>query len=363
MKIILTRIATSLSTEEGRKKIFGIIASICVVTFIVPLLVMYMIGSLFNYGIFNGLLPDFSDIADIGDGIFTSTEHEILPIMADDYVITLEYGATSSPYSPSSPHAGIDFVGQESKNMIMNMLPGTVVESNNDCGQEGYLGNYCGGGFGNHVVVESNYKGQKLRVIYGHMKYTLVNVGDPIKQFETIGEMGSSGNVTGAHLHFEAKLDGQLIDSNMVLDYVNNQYNYACPEYIEKFNDVTMEESSTVNYDNVYVKNICENKGEISTDISDDKKEIMSAVGIKESDYNYVDYIVSHESSWDYKATNSSSGAYGLCQALPGNKMATSGSDWKTNPITQMDWCNNYAEERYGSWKSAYEFWIKNEWW
>ncbi len=67
----------------------------------------------------------------------------------------------------------------------------------------------------------------------------------------------------------------------------------------------------------------------------------MSALGISGDDYQYVDHIVSHETRWDYQATNESSGAYGLCQALPGNKMAESGSDWKINPITQMDLCNN----------------------
>lgn len=363
MKIVLTKLATSLSTEEGRKKIFGIIASICIVVFIVPLLTIYMLGSLFNYGMFNGLLPDFSDIADIGDGIFTSTNHDIIPIMADKYTISLEYGATGSPYTEANPHKGIDFVGQEVKNPIMTMLPGKVVEATNDCPQIGYLGSTCGNGFGNHVVIESVYKGQSLKVYYGHMRYITVNEGNIVKQFQPIGEMGQSGNVTGAHLHFEAYLDGQLIDSNMVLDYVNNQYNFTCPEYIEKYNDTEVTESSTVNYNNAYVKDVCENKGEIASDISTEKKDIMSAVGIAEEDYKYVDYIVSHESSWDYKATNESSGAYGLCQALPGNKMATSGSDWQINPITQMDWCNNYAIDRYGSWKSAYEFWVKNEWW
>lgn len=44
--------------------------------------------------------------------------------------------------------------------------------------------------------------------------------------------------------------------------------------------------------------------------------------------------IVDHESDWDYTVSNASSGAYGLVQALPASKMASAGSDWKTNPET-----------------------------
>ena len=48
-------------------------------------------------------------------------------------------------------------------------------------------------------------------------------------------------------------------------------------------------------------------------------------------------------------ATNASSGAYGLVQALPGSKMASAGADWQTNPATQIKWGLNYMNERYGS--------------
>jgi uncharacterized protein YabE (DUF348 family) len=88
----------------------------------------------------------------------------------------------------------------------------------------------------------------------------------------------------------------------------------------------------------------------------------MALAGISPDDYNYVDYIVSHESGWNPQAQNSS-GAYGLCQALPGSKMATAGSDWATNPVTQLRWCNSYAVGKYGSWASAYNYWITHRYW
>ena len=90
----------------------------------------------------------------------------------------------------------------------------------------------------------------------------------------------------------------------------------------------------------------------------------MAAAGISPADYGYVEFIISHESGWGYMKYNySGSGAYGLCQALPGSKMASAGDDWQTNPITQLRWCNGYAVGRYGSWAGAYEFWMTHHWW
>ncbi len=72
--------------------------------------------------------------------------------------------------------------------------------------------------------------------------------------------------------------------------------------------------------------------------------------------------IVDHESDWNPHATNASSGAYGLVQALPANKMASAGSDWKTNPKTQIEWGLDYMNSRYGSPTGAWAFWQANGW-
>ncbi|MEU4352325.1 transglycosylase SLT domain-containing protein [Streptomyces sp. NPDC023838] len=72
--------------------------------------------------------------------------------------------------------------------------------------------------------------------------------------------------------------------------------------------------------------------------------------------------IVSHESGWDHTATNSSSGAYGLVQALPASKMASAGADWKTNPATQIKWGLDYMNSRYGSPVGAWNFWQTHHW-
>jgi hypothetical protein len=72
--------------------------------------------------------------------------------------------------------------------------------------------------------------------------------------------------------------------------------------------------------------------------------------------------IVSHESGWNVTATNASSGAYGLVQALPGSKMASAGPDWKTNPATQIKWGLDYMNSRYGSPVGAWNFWQTHHW-
>jgi len=78
--------------------------------------------------------------------------------------------------------------------------------------------------------------------------------------------------------------------------------------------------------------------------------------------YDAFSKIVEHESGWNVTATNSSSGAYGLVQALPGSKMASAGSDWKTNPKTQIKWGLDYMNSRYGSPTAAWAFWQANGW-
>lgn len=87
--------------------------------------------------------------------------------------------------------------------------------------------------------------------------------------------------------------------------------------------------------------------------------EWMAAAGIDSGNWGYVDYIVSKESGWNPNATNSSSGACGLVQALPCSKVPGNGYD----PIDNLRWANGYATGRYGSWAAAYDFWISNHWW
>lgn len=82
--------------------------------------------------------------------------------------------------------------------------------------------------------------------------------------------------------------------------------------------------------------------------------------GYTEADFTAAVYIINHESGWRVDATNASSGAYGLPQALPGSKMASAGADWATNYQTQFKWFVGYCNQRYGSLQGAYSYWLAN---
>jgi flagellar biosynthesis GTPase FlhF len=90
--------------------------------------------------------------------------------------------------------------------------------------------------------------------------------------------------------------------------------------------------------------------------------QAMARQMIPGDQYQCFSNIVNHESSWNYRATNASSGAYGLVQALPGSKMVSAGADWQTNPATQIKWGLNYMNGRYGSPCGAWSFWEANHW-
>lgn len=116
--------------------------------------------------------------------------------------------------------------------------------------------------------------------------------------------------------------------------------------------------------------------------IPSDKTSIMAAAGVAPSDYPYVNYIINHENAlwcptrWQGQrhcpayyeekfpgAETHTSTGYGLCQSTPAIKMSTMGADWRTNPVTQLRWCADYAKRRYGGWENAYNQWIVKKWW
>ncbi len=76
--------------------------------------------------------------------------------------------------------------------------------------------------------------------------------------------------------------------------------------------------------------------------------------GWGEDQFSCLMSLWNKESSWNYQAYNDSSGATGIPQALPGDKMATAGSDWQTNAATQIAWGLGYIEAAYGTPCSAW---------
>ncbi|HEX7835046.1 MAG TPA: lytic transglycosylase domain-containing protein [Pseudolysinimonas sp.] len=77
--------------------------------------------------------------------------------------------------------------------------------------------------------------------------------------------------------------------------------------------------------------------------------ELVAARGWSTNEYDCLVALWTRESQWNVYAENPTSGAYGIPQALPGDKMATAGSDWATNPRTQIRWGLGYIAGRYGT--------------
>ena len=75
----------------------------------------------------------------------------------------------------------------------------------------------------------------------------------------------------------------------------------------------------------------------------------VQARGWGREQYDCLVALWNRESRWNVYAHNTSSGAYGIPQSLPGEKMATVADDWQTNPATQIEWGLRYIEGRYGS--------------
>ncbi len=77
------------------------------------------------------------------------------------------------------------------------------------------------------------------------------------------------------------------------------------------------------------------------------KDILFDEYGFKNVQYECLKELWTEESNWRYKAHNKSSGAHGIPQALPANKMDVVSTDWRTNPVTQIRWGLRYISIRY----------------
>ncbi len=118
--------------------------------------------------------------------------------------ISSEFGARVHPITGEwqSGHKGIDIASGKG-NPILAAKSGTVVKS------------YLSSSYGNYVVVSH---GGGLMTAYAHMSKRMVSVGDTVSAGQQIGTVGSTGNSTGNHLHFEVYVDGAVVNP---MDYVS----------------------------------------------------------------------------------------------------------------------------------------------
>lgn len=114
--------------------------------------------------------------------------------------------------------------------------------------------------------------------------------------------------------------------------------------------------------------------------VSGTQEQWMAEAGIAESDWGYVKQLIGKENHlwcptrWNGQKNcpdvvtesnpiKGASSAYGICQALPGRKMASAGADWQTNIVTQLRWCAMYSQARYGGWANSWAEWQRKSWW
>jgi hypothetical protein len=78
--------------------------------------------------------------------------------------------------------------------------------------------------------------------------------------------------------------------------------------------------------------------------------------------FHYLNLLWMRESGWKRFAYNHSSGAYGIPQAVPGDKMAAAGPDWRTSARTQIIWGMGYIRSRYGDPWNAWQHELRYGW-
>jgi hypothetical protein len=78
-------------------------------------------------------------------------------------------------------------------------------------------------------------------------------------------------------------------------------------------------------------------------------RTMLPEFGFGADQFGCLDSLYTRESGWNVSADNPSSSAYGIPQSLPGEKMASAGADWATNPVTQIRWGLGYIRDSYGS--------------
>ncbi|WP_449402690.1 M23 family metallopeptidase [Exiguobacterium artemiae] len=123
-------------------------------------------------------------------------------------------GGVSQGFGPASGangytfHNGVDFSGPVGS-PIRAAASGTVITAGS------------GGPYGNHVMISHFLDGQVYTTVYGHMNSLSVSAGQTVTQGQTLGTLGSTGNSTGPHLHFELHIGGYQYSASGPANTVN----------------------------------------------------------------------------------------------------------------------------------------------
>ena len=89
---------------------------------------------------------------------------------------------------------------------------------------------------------------------------------------------------------------------------------------------------------------------------------MLGSFGWSASQFSCLEPLWAGESGWSVTASNPSTGAYGIPQAMPGSKMASAGPNWQTSAATQIRWGLGYIKSTYGSPCAAWSHEEANGW-
>ena len=141
--------------------------------------------------------------------ILTQEEQDIANIKATTTFIKPVVGTISSKFGQREPttstvpknHTGVDIAANKGTK-IVSATGGEVVLASEE------------GDYGKHLKIQIG----EVSIIYAHCNNLYVKQGDKITQGQEIAEVGSTGNSTGPHLHFEIRISERIINPEKILE-------------------------------------------------------------------------------------------------------------------------------------------------
>lgn len=178
-----------------------------------------------NYKAGNGTIPQIPIVGPITNGCYywpigsneTTTENgiELATGSPSSTSISSYFGPRSDPFTgKTAGHGALDIPATRGVANVIASDGGTITSVFTGC-VEGNKS--CGGGYGNHVVLDH---GNGVSTLYAHMDSVKVANGDVVKKGQVLGKVGSTGRSTGPHLHFEVRDHGTKVDP---LNYVSTE--------------------------------------------------------------------------------------------------------------------------------------------
>ena len=260
-------------------------------------------------------------------------------------------------YGAGAAHDGVDFSGPLGS-AIRAIHGGTVSR----------IGGVGISDLGKVIIVKSDDGFQEIYQEFGGMGNIKVGVGDTIKTGQRIATLGKLvGTGSGSHVHIGVT-KGNPLKKNML----STSGWYDVTKMHGKSSGVEKSKSKDTGVEKLFKREIGKSalswiskrlhvdddsgSGGTSAAPSGSHKHWLEQAGIPASQFAAYNSIITPESGWNPTIHNPSSSAYGIPQALPGSKMASAGSDWKTNPITQLKWMKSYVNGRYGGIDKALAF-------